>query len=35
MIKINKAGGYLIGLLLTLTIYFIGQLLSFVNSEKR
>jgi hypothetical protein len=34
MIKINKAGGYLIGLLLALTIYFIGQLLFFVNSEK-
>ncbi|MEP7372867.1 MAG: hypothetical protein ABI675_05715 [Chitinophagaceae bacterium] len=34
MIKINKAGGYLLGLLSTLIIYFIGQLLFFVNTEK-
>ena len=34
MIKINKAGGYLIGVLLALTIYFMGQLFFFVNTEK-
>jgi len=33
MIKINIAGGYLIGLLLTLTFNFIGQLFFFVNTE--
>ena len=34
MIKINKAVGYLLGLLLTLVIYFLGQLLFFINTEK-
>ena len=34
MIKINKTVGYLLGLLLTLIIYFIGQLLFFINTEK-
>ena len=34
MVKINKAVGYLLGLLLTLIIYFIGQLLFFINAEK-
>jgi hypothetical protein len=34
MIKISKAGGYLIGSLLTLVIYFMGQLIFFINTEK-
>ena len=34
MIKINKAGRYLIGLLLTLIIYLVGQLFFFINTEK-
>lgn len=34
MIKISKPYGYLIGLLLTLLIYFIGQLFFFINTEK-
>jgi hypothetical protein len=34
MIKINKAGGYLIGLIVTLIIYFMGQLFYFINTEK-
>jgi hypothetical protein len=34
MIKISKPAAYLIGLLLTLIIYFIGQLFFFINTEK-
>ncbi len=34
MIKISKPYGYLTGLLLTLIIYFIGQLFFFINAEK-
>jgi len=34
MIKINKTGGYLIVPVLTVIIYFIGQLFFFINTEK-
>ncbi|MGZ8552939.1 MAG: hypothetical protein ACXWV8_06005 [Chitinophagaceae bacterium] len=34
MIKISKPYGYLSGVFLTLIIYFIGQLLFFINTEK-
>jgi Protein of unknown function (DUF3592) len=33
VIKINKLYGYLIGLVLTLIIYFIGQLIFFINTD--